>query len=524
MAETDYSDLVRRARLGQGVTGVSPLQRYGGELLAEELKDMFAPTPLNVALMALGPAGRIAGRVGKAAVLGLGGLLESGSEAQAGPASRLARSVLNTAKRIGAEVPNVPPLAGAERMPGIVSTRYPTAVGRSEDPLAAYLQPNMAALRADPENYRRVMQIMAGYPGMPRNLASAPPAEIEQIISEFMRGNLRSLYETQPDVVRKLGSRWYEGANRIATNRADIYGLPPNSTAAVYASLSPQKDWFMNVGLGDRVLDIMANQQRKTFDANMAQRAREFLDRSDIAALKGRQLRSLEPDDQARFVRAFDETYNPRSYQIVAPTGEMLGPKLTKGGEPSNIAWGTFDQIENAIRAIQSGGDVNTISADILGTRHKVRSFYNNILYPDAPLGDVTSDTHNVAASLFRPLSGHSPEVIHSLASSGPAGSINMPKSAVTGTQGSYPMFGEAMRDVAPSTGGLPRATQSVTWEGIRNLFSPEFKRSPQAAQIEAIWRKYGIEKAPAAREEIVNLLGGYRLPDWAVIGGYSPR
>jgi hypothetical protein len=313
-----------------------------------------------------------------------------------------------------------------------------------------------------------------------------------------------------------MGSKWYEGANRIAREQARNYGLPIETTAATYAALSPQKDWYMNVGLGDRVLDIMANQQRKTFDPRMVDAAMRFADKSDIAAVKGRQLRSLPSEDQALFVRAYDEAYNPRSYDVISPTGERLGAKRTKSGETGNIAWGTFGQIENAIKAIRSGGDINTISSDVLGERHKVRSFFNNIRYPDAPMGDVTSDTHNVAASLFRPLAGASPEVQHALASSGPRGSINAPASAITGVQGTYPMFVDAVQSAAATPGMLPRGMQSVTWEGIRGLFTPEFKRSPSAAEVDRIWREYGVGNAEAARQRIIDLAGGYRLPDWA--------
>jgi hypothetical protein len=54
------------------------------------------------------------------------------------------------------------------------------------------------------------------------------------------------------------------------------------------------------------------------------------------------------------------------------------------------VAWGTFGDIDKARRAIQSGGDMDVISP-LLGGKHKVRSFYNNIEVPNDPrFGDIT--------------------------------------------------------------------------------------------------------------------------------------
>jgi hypothetical protein len=421
-------------------------------------------------------------------------------------------------------VPSTPrepgaPLVGAEDFPGLVSTRFPTAKKAPEKPLETYLQPNIEALRADPQLHEGMMRLLATYPGMPKNLASASPMEIEDTVRGFMKDNLRAIYDAQPDAVRKSSRKWYEGANKLARERGEQYGLPTESTSAVYASLSPQKDWFMNVGLGDRTLDIVMNQQNKMLDQRMLDTAERIykgaVPKEVFERMKGKPFGEMSPTDQAVFTRLYDETYNSRNYKVVTPEGDFGDFARTKAGDPKNIAWGTFGQIENAINAIRAKGDVDTISSGVLGNRHKVRSFYNNILHPDAPQGDVTADTHHMAASLFRPLSGSSTEVIHGLGSSGPAGTINAPKSAVSGIQGTYPLFAEAARDVAKDVGEVPRAIQSITWEGIRGLFTPEFKRSADADKITEIWKQLGIKNAAEARDQVVNAAGGYRLPEW---------
>ena len=55
------------------------------------------------------------------------------------------------------------------------------------------------------------------------------------------------------------------------------------------------------------------------------------------------------------------------------------------------------------------------IISQALGSKHKVRSFYNNIVAPSAPNGDVTVDTHAVGVALLRPLSGKTIPVMHGL-------------------------------------------------------------------------------------------------------------
>ena len=116
-----------------------------------------------------------------------------------------------------------------------------------------------------------------------------------------------------------------------------------------------------------------------------------------------------------------------------------------------------------AIRIIKDGSREN-ISSN-LGDRHKVRSFYNNILNPMSDRGDVTIDTHAVAAGLLQPLGGSAPEVSHNLGTMGDT-------SAITGVMGSYGILADAYREAAAEVGILPREMQSITWEAVRGLFA----------------------------------------------------
>ena len=52
---------------------------------------------------------------------------------------------------------------------------------------------------------------------------------------------------------------------------------------------------------------------------------------------------------------------------------------------------------------MESNGDLNKIS-DAMGDMHKVRSFFNNIEVPFSDFGDITIDTHAIAAGWMKPL------------------------------------------------------------------------------------------------------------------------
>jgi hypothetical protein len=141
----------------------------------------------------------------------------------------------------------------------------------------------------------------------------------------------------------------------------------------------------------------------------------------------------------------------------------------------------------------------------------------NNIISPNSPNGDVTIDTHAIAAGHMRPLGGNDPIVEAGLGMS-PASSA-----AATGSRGLYGLYAEAYRRAAAQAGILPRQMQSITWEGVRGLFSPEQKRNANLVNsVNGIWDQYrqGQIDAPTARTAITELAGGINAPEWT---GRSP-
>ncbi len=409
--------------------------------------------------------------------------------------------------------------------PDRISTRQPTTIRglARQNPLTDNLIIDLAAMKADPAKFAANMQIVKSYPGF-RTTATIPDQIAEDFI-DFVVGNLVYLHNRVPGEIRQRSKLWYDGARTITERWARQYNLPDYVVAGVLASLSPQKDWYQNVSLAERVLDIYTsfttgNNRAFTPTPEMAATAQRIYAKPDYAndvqtVLNGT-LTDM-PDDltKAMWVRIYDETYNPRGFRTVSPEGEFIGQP------EGNVAWGSNVEIAKAISAI--GNPTRDNVSERMGEKHKVRNFYNNILAPKAPWGDVTIDTHAVAAALIRPLSGSSPEVHHNFGSSPgvskqPLGWIAARNIADNGAQGTYGIYAEAYRRAAEQLGILPRELQSITWEAIRGLFPAVDKRNAgKVQQVLNVWNavKTGALDVGAARTQIEALAGGINDPTW---------
>jgi hypothetical protein len=152
-----------------------------------------------------------------------------------------------------------------------------------------------------------------------------------------------------------------------------------------------------------------------------------------------------------------------------------------------------------------------------MGRGHKVRNFYNNIVNPLSERGHTTVDTHQVGASLLKPLTQIDLEVMHNFGSGNKKFVPSPAQHLATGVRGSYPVYEEAVRRAAGELGLQPRELQSITWEGIRSLMgdtkkTPELKRA-----VSDIWRQHeeGGLSIDQARQEILKASGGFAKPNW---------
>lgn len=392
-----------------------------------------------------------------------------------------------------------------------------------------------ALMRGNSAMAQNFAMMTENYPGL-RNLWSEDVSQTAQNVISRMTDNIVSLYDMSDRLgIAKDSANWYRGANRIALGLSDRFGISDTKTAGVLAALSPGKDWYQNVGMGERIIkhnaelgnnapwtpemDAIATTEKKggSKGGTAWQKQKEF------ETVRGRPWGEMEtPLQKAMWIRAYDEAHFGTNFREVSPEGDILGVVATKSGAPSKLVHQSFDNMAKAIRILDGDGTLESISPE-LGGAHKVRNFFNNILNPDSPK-DVTVDTHQIAAGLFRPLGQNSNEVNQGLTGASSVGTSarwsNLGK-AETGMRGSYGLYFDATTEAAKLRNVLPREMQSVSWEQLRTLFPKEMKNNKGfISSVDAIWRMVddGTLDANGAREMIIaeaEKVGAGGVPSW---------
>ena len=350
------------------------------------------------------------------------------------------------------------------------------------------------------------------------------PEERMRAFIDFQKENLLALYDafdalSHDYVIRS--THWYDGARLLAEGVRDLYGLTIEQSSAVIAVFSPMKDWFQNVAMGQRFADVMANHKntqisKATVGNAMSEMLTAAENESDLRKafkkIKGRSISQLLADKTeegrkvtAVAVRLMSTHVHGLTHDVLSPEGESLGIRKNLDGTNKKLVWQSYTFIEKALSIYEDGSAKNI--SKVLGTEHKIRNFYNNIVAPTSPYGDATVDTHAVNTAVLFPMGNKGYLVNLNFGGAGVAGG---------GNSGTYWLFHEALREAAAARKVMPRQMQSITWEAIRGLFTDVKKRDKNfVANIAKIWQS--SQDANSARTQIIKL--GITPPEWARVG-----
>jgi GNAT superfamily N-acetyltransferase len=383
--------------------------------------------------------------------------------------------------------------------------------------------------------------------------------EIYDVFVREVADNLNYLMAEFKPEYREISTLWYDGANAIANDFAAQFGVSAEQAAGIIAAMSPQKDWYQNVRLAEMVLmaykdnPVMTKEMvdyqksvnekglydgaesagkklkkaQKEYNESRTKANKETLEEAKVKMQEaiekadavitmlnkyiGKKLNEVPAFVQPYMVRTYHEVNTTKDYNIVAPDGSVQGVAKNKDGLNAKIAWGSYVEIGKAV-SIKNDGSQENITRS-LGEMHKIRNFYNNIIDPMSKDGDVTMDTHAIAAALLLPVSGKSIQVIQNFGGKGTAASNSF------GIKGLYYAYADAYALAAKEAGLLPRQVQSITWEAVRGLYTDTFKNNKaEVAKINNIWKDYqdGKITIDEAREQAKESAGGIKDPTWA--------
>jgi hypothetical protein len=428
-------------------------------------------------------------------------------------------------------------------------------VAEAEDLSIDYVKENA------PKIYTSNANIIAQYPiveGIKKIKDVKTVEQAKEVYDIFIRqvaDNLNYLIDNFNKEFRDASTLWYDGANILAQNFSEKYGVSEEQAAGIIASMSPQKDWYQNVRLAEMVMmafkenpkmtkDMIKKQElinieglkplnkrirnaQKSYNLSKTKINKEKLDSAKKNLLEktkkadkiveylesfiGKNMNSVPDEFKGYYTRLWNEVNTTKDYDILRPDGKVMGIAMNKDGvSKSKVAWGSYTEIGKAISIHMDGSQENITKT--LGEMHKIRNFYNNIIDPMSKDKDVTMDTHAIAAALLMPLSGNAKQVLENFGK----GTNN---SSPLGIKGLYYAYAEAYNLAAEEKKLLPRQIQSITWEAVRGLFTDVFKsKAENVKAINDIWNKYvkGEININEARNEISEYAGGIKDPAWS--------
>lgn len=379
----------------------------------------------------------------------------------------------------------------------MVSTRRPSAPNYEKygNPDEELLLQSGEAMRLTPEGFAKNMQQLTEAPFL-ADLAGADPDAIYDAAVRRGADNLKFIVQDlMPPEKAAESMEWYPTAHLLGKEYAARIDKPDAAGWGGLAVTSPQTPWPVNVARIDRITQMLPDRfavDPEGLKAWMAKREAMRPEQRGAVYSQGMPYmqRVLEtPYDQletdmdryARIVMA-DASRFPSRVQNISPKGEFYG-------DFGPMTWGTSREIGSAMRILEDPSMEN-IRGELTGGG-KVPSFFNDIATPYTGLPTATMDTHSTGAFSLFPGGGNDPIVYRGMGLGAPKG---LPpaaySSAATGSKGLYGAMVDA-HALAAKELGLDRvnAVQSMTWEGVRDLWGDSAKTPALKKAIDEIQR-----------------------------------
>ena len=115
-------------------------------------------------------------------------------------------------------------------------------------------------------NYELFFKLSDSLELMDDNQVLAKADLIYRKAKDIVKSNLKAVYNSVSPYIRKVSKLWYDGANVIAQNWANQYGLTLEQASAIIATQSPQMPWFDNLHLAQVIMELMANRSDEVFN------------------------------------------------------------------------------------------------------------------------------------------------------------------------------------------------------------------------------------------------------------------
>ena len=192
--------------------------------------------------------------------------------------------------------------------------------------------------------------------------------EVIEAYVEHVSRNLDWLYSQMSEEERERSRQWYVGGRKFVDKWADRYGIHPGQSAAIIAVLSPQKDWFVNMTMAERMLDIYFNAATEVISEEMAARALDSsktpreaaIGERDVTLPKGYKLKDVAKEEAVRL-------------GIRVPSEDDVKPGVNK--QKSQLRAEKSARVESSEKEIQkqANKDIDAISKKVKSSEKSIK-------------------------------------------------------------------------------------------------------------------------------------------------------